>query len=85
MPIQTVEDIRRELNERAPFRDRLHATVVDAALTGLRWAIIITLIGGFFLLLADDYRSTRANAAWAAGYLRQVLAQQEAAKAAPAK
>ena len=69
----------------ATFRERLAEAAASGVLLGVRYAIIVVLLGTAILWLMGDYAVTRQNAAFAASYIQQVIQQQQATRPGPAK
>jgi hypothetical protein len=61
----------------SPFRIRVRVAAESGILLGVKYGVALVLIAVAIGLLLADYAATRQNAAFAAGYIRDVIKQQQ--------
>lgn len=63
--------------------ERLRLALTDGLVVGARWGVTLLVLAVVLSLVLGDYQTTRANAAFAADYIRRVVAEQQRQQAAP--
>jgi len=65
------------------MRDRLGQAAADGLVLGVKWSVALVIVAIALAVLAGDYQTTRANAAFAAQTLQQLLQQSQVTQAQP--